>query len=40
MASLSEEDAKHLEEEAGEGITVPRETYEFNSSAVLVLADK
>ena len=34
---ISEADAKHLEEEAGHKIEVPREGYEFNASAVLVL---
>lgn len=35
--TISEADAKHLEEEAGHKIDVPREGYEFNASAVLVL---
>ncbi len=35
--TISEADAKHLEEEAGHKIEVPREGYEFNASAVLVL---
>lgn len=36
--SISEEDAAHLEEEAAEGVVIPREGYEFNASAILVLA--
>lgn len=35
--TISEEDARHLEEEAGPGVTIPRETHELNASAVLVL---
>ena len=34
---ISEEDAEHLEEEAGGKIELEREGYEFNASAVLVL---
>ena len=34
---ISEEDARHLEQEAGPGIEIPRETHELNASAVLVL---
>ena len=37
--SISEEDAEHLAEEAGPGVTIPREGYEFNASAVLVLTE-
>ncbi len=33
---ISEEDAAHLEEEAGEALTIEREGYEFNASAILV----
>lgn len=36
--TISEEDAEHLEEEAAEGVVIPREGYEFNASAILVLA--
>ena len=35
--TISEEDAEHLEEEAAEGVVIPREGYEFNASAILVL---
>jgi len=35
---LSEEDAEHLREEAGGELELPREGYEFNASAILVLA--
>lgn len=34
---VSEADAKHMEEEAGNKLAIPREGYEFNASAVLVL---
>ena len=37
--TISEEDAQHLEEEAGKELDVAREGYEFNASAVLVIAD-
>ena len=36
--TISEEDAAHLEEEAGEPLEVERDGYEFNASAVLVIA--
>lgn len=35
---LSAEDARHLEEEAGRPLELPLDGYEFNASAVLVLA--
>lgn len=35
--SISEEDAQHLQQEAAEGVVIPREGYEFNASAILVL---
>lgn len=35
--TISEADAEHLEEEAGGNVKIPRDTYEFNASAVLVL---
>jgi hypothetical protein len=35
--TISEEDARHLEQEAAEGVEIPREGYEFNASAILVL---
>lgn len=38
--TISEADAKHLEEEAGGKLNVKREGYEFNASAVLVLDTK
>lgn len=34
--TISEEDAEHLEGEAADGVTIPRETYELNASAVLI----
>jgi hypothetical protein len=34
---LSDEDYEHLQEEAPEGIVIPREGYEFNASSVLLL---
>lgn len=34
---ISEEDAEHLEAEAGEGLEIEREGYEFNASGVLLL---
>jgi len=34
---ISEEDAKHLEEEAGKPLQIKREGYEFNASAVIVV---
>ena len=37
--TISEEDAQHIEGEAAEGVTIPRETYELNASAVLVCAN-
>jgi hypothetical protein len=36
---ISEEDAAHLEDEAGEAIEIERDGYEFNASAVLLIAD-
>lgn len=36
---LSEEDAEHMAEEAGTALELPRDGYEFNASAILVLAD-
>jgi hypothetical protein len=38
--TISEEDAKHLEEEAGKGLKIERETYELNASAILVLKEE
>lgn len=38
--TISEADAKHLEEESGGKLNVKREGYEFNASAVLVLDAK
>ncbi len=38
--TISEEDAKHLEEEAGKGLKIERETYELNASAILILDEK
>lgn len=35
--SISEADAKHLEEEAGKPVTIARETHEFNATAILVV---
>jgi len=35
---ISEEDAEHLEAEAAEGVEIEREGYEFNASAVLLVA--
>lgn len=37
--TISEADAQHIESEAVEGTTIPRETYEINASAILVLAE-
>jgi len=37
--TISEGDAAHMEEESGGTLKVAREGYEFNSNAVLVLAD-
>jgi hypothetical protein len=37
--TLSEEDAEHLEEEAGGELAIEREGYEFNASAVLLFED-
>jgi len=34
--SISEEDALHIEEEAADGVAIPRETWELNASAILV----
>ena len=34
--TISEEDAQHLESEAPEGVTIEREGYEFNASAILI----
>jgi len=36
---LSDEDAEHLQEEAGGELDIEREGYEFNASAVLLIAD-
>ncbi len=36
--TISEEDAEHLEAEAGEALEIEREGYEFNASAVLLVA--
>jgi hypothetical protein len=35
--TTSEADAQHLEEEAGGKIAIPREGYEFNASAIVIL---
>src|SRR5262245_58433342 len=35
--TISEGDAEHLEEEAGGKLSIPREGYEFNASAVMIL---
>lgn len=35
---LSEEDAQHMQEEAGSAVELARDGYEFNASAILVLA--
>jgi hypothetical protein len=35
--SISAEDAEHIAEEAGGKVQIPRETYEFNASSVLIL---
>lgn len=35
---LSDEDAEHMAEEAGGELELPRDGYEFNASAILVLA--
>ena len=35
--TISEEDAQHLEAESPPGVTIERETYELNASAILVL---
>jgi hypothetical protein len=35
--SITEADAKHIEEEAGTKVAIPREGYEFNASSVLIL---
>lgn len=35
--TISEADARHLEEEAGRKVEIPREGYEFNASAVVVI---
>lgn len=35
--TISEEDAQHLEGEAAEGVVIPRDGYELNASAILVL---
>jgi hypothetical protein len=37
--TLSEADAKHMEEEAGKKLDLPREGYEFNASSVMILDD-
>lgn len=34
--SITEEDAQHIEEEAGQPIDIAREGYEFNASSILV----
>ena len=36
---ISEQDDEHLEEEAGKSLEIDREGYEFNASAVLILAN-
>lgn len=36
---LTEEDAQHMEEEASEELVLERDGYEFNASAVLLLAE-
>ena len=36
---LTEADAEHMQEEAGTEVEIERDGYEFNASAVLVLAD-
>ncbi|MBI5362569.1 MAG: DUF4920 domain-containing protein [Planctomycetes bacterium] len=38
--TISEKDAKHLEEEAGGKLEIKREGYEFNASAVLVVDEQ
>jgi hypothetical protein len=35
--TLSEEEAQQLEQEAAGGVVIPRQGYEFNASAILVL---
>lgn len=37
---LSEEDAAHIEEESKEDVTIERDGYEFNASAVLLVANE
>jgi len=34
--TISDEDAQHLESEAGEGVAIEREGFEFNASAILI----
>ena len=36
--SISEEDAEHIEEEAGGDVTIERETHEINANAMIVCA--
>jgi hypothetical protein len=38
--AMSEEDAEHLEQESNEAIEIERDGYEFNASAVLLIADE
>ncbi len=38
--TITQEDAEHIEEEAGGGVEIEREGYEFNASSVLVLDGK
>ena len=38
--TISEEDAQHLEEEAGGDLEIEREGYEFNASAVLLIENE
>ncbi|MBL8862160.1 MAG: DUF4920 domain-containing protein [Planctomycetes bacterium] len=35
--TVSAEDAEHMQEEAGKKVEIPREGYEFNASAVMLL---
>ncbi len=37
---LSEEDAEHLQSEAAPGVTIEREGYEFNASAILIPSEQ
>ena len=38
--TISPEDAEHLAEEAGGDVVIPEQTWEFNASAVVVLAGR